>query len=136
MEADVPAAVPVDRFDPPAAAVLVNFGLIAGRDPTREETEQLARSLHEHLHAGSVIVEQRYEVGQQLDIRLHGVRIEVPHEAAESLGGGAPLRDWLIQTATRWVEDCAKSPGTTTLAERLAREAVVGGEDAPREDRA
>ena len=125
-------AVPLDVVKPPALAVLVNFGVVAGRKPTRPELEELARGLREAVRAVTIVDEQRLEVGEELDVLLEQVRIEVG-DAALAVAGTDPLelRARLIAIAEEWVSRCADHTGDNeTLAERIARQAVVdqGGE--------
>ncbi len=37
---DAPFAVPLERYEHPALRVLVNFGIVTGRDPTQQEIQQ------------------------------------------------------------------------------------------------
>jgi hypothetical protein len=125
-------AVPLDVLRLPALAVLVNFGLVTGRDPTRRELEELGHALHAFLPQVAIVDEQRYEIGEQLEILLREVRIEVAEAALEGLGSDAlSLRSRIIAIAAEWVRRCAADVGEpNTLAERLARQAVVDQEEA------
>ena len=126
-------AVPLDVVKSPALAVLVNFGLVAGRKPTRAELEELAHAVREVVPILTVVDEQRFEVGEEIEVLLEEVRIEVP-ESAVAMTGSDPLslRTRIVEIADRWVSRCATDAGEpATLAERIAREAVVGDDGAP-----
>ena len=121
-------ALPLDAVRQPALAVLVNFGVVAGRKPTRRELEELAGMLRELVPALTIVDEQRFEVGETTDVLLEEVRIEVP-EAAVAMTGADPLhlRAQIVEIAGAWVSGCSEAAGEpATLAERIARQAVVG----------
>jgi len=111
---------------PAALTVLVNFGIVAGRTPSRVEIEALWEAIRGDVSGVIISVEHRYEFrGSAAEICLDQVRIEVPEGTVprDQLGGVAPR----VLDATRgWVAECVQSlEGTMTLAERLARQAVV-----------
>lgn len=134
MATDPPLAVPLDPFTRPALAVLVNFGVATGRDPSREEIDELARELRRHVRTSTITAEQRYEVGEQVEILLHEVRIEVPDDVVEEMDEDAlAVRARILDVASAWAARCVeKVGGPMTLAQRLAREAVVDrGDETP-----
>ena len=120
-----PAAVPLDRFERPEIAVLVNFGLLAGREPSAAEIERLAERLLAEVERATIKREQRLDVGDRLNAFLQEVVIEIPDDAAPAAHRPV-LRERVIGTASEWVAECISDPGEPhTLAERLARQAVV-----------
>lgn len=133
LPSEPPYAVSLDGVERPAVEVLVNFGVAAGRKPTGEEVDELARAVKTLAGTALISVESRYEVGTELDVRLDTVRIEVPEDAL--LGQDVEeARTELVRLAGDWALACRASPGQAeTLAERIAREAVAG-EDRPARD--
>jgi hypothetical protein len=112
--------------EPACLTLLVNFGIVAGRTPSRVEIEDLWEAIGRDVSGAVISVEHRYEFqGSAAEVCLDQVRIEVPDETA--------LRDELSRVAPRvleatrgWVAECVQSPqGAMTLSERLARQAVV-----------
>ena len=105
----------------------MNFGVITGRDPAREEIDELARSLRQHVRAATITAEQRYDVGEQVAMCLHEVRIEVSDDVVDAMGEDAlAVRTRILDAAWEWAARCVdKVAGPMTLAERIAREAVV-----------
>ncbi|MEO6496185.1 MAG: hypothetical protein ABIO51_01750 [Solirubrobacteraceae bacterium] len=111
---------------PASVMVLVNFGIVAGRSPSRIEIETLWEALRRHVPGVIISVEQRYEFQESAaEICLDQVRIEVPDGTLpqEQLSG---LAQNVFDAARGWASECITSlEGTMTLAERLARQAVV-----------
>ena len=124
--------VPFDVTRQPAVAVLVNFGLVAGRKPTRRELTELGAELRSVVPVVTIIDEQRLEVGEQLDVLLEEVRIEVPEGALAMAGADVEtVQARMIAIAEAWLSRSATDPGASdTLALRIARQTVVD-EDAP-----
>ena len=125
MAGEPPIAVPLDRYDRPATAVLVNFGVVAGREPTAREVEELGRTLLGEVQRATIRREHRLEVGGDFAVSIHDVIVEVPDDVAD---GHHPLvlQARLVELASAWARACADDPGDPqTLAERLARQAVV-----------
>jgi hypothetical protein len=124
-------AVPLDVLKQPALAVLVNFGRVTGREPTRRELEQLAQVVRDLVPVFSIVDEQRFEVGEEIEVLLTEVRIEVSDTGLALTEADPPtLRSAIVAAARDWVSRCADDAGEpSTLAERLAGEAVVGEND-------
>jgi hypothetical protein len=120
-----PAAVPLDRYEQPELTVLVNFGLLAGREPSPAEIEKLAQRLLAEVERATIKREQRFDIGERLNAYLHEVVIEIPDDAASG-PHRLVLQQRVIEAASEWVEECIADPGDPhNLAERLARQAVV-----------
>ena len=125
MDGEPPIAVPLDRYDRPATAVLVNFGIVAGREPTAREVEELGRMLLAEVPRVTIRREHRLELGGEVDLSIDDVIVEVPDDVAD---GHHPLvlQARLVELASAWARACADDPGDPqTLAERLARQAVI-----------
>ena len=130
---DAPFAVPLERYERPALRVLVNFGIVTGRDPTQQEVRDLAREIERHAPSATIYVEQRYELGAGIDICLHEVRIEVPDQVVDGLREAIDrqeLQQRLVHAGAGWVARCVGSVGdSTSIAQLRARRAVVDGRD-------
>lgn len=81
--------------------VRINFGVIAGREATAAEIEELARELHARLPSFSIVSDQRYEFAGDVEAAVHQVRIEVEQPLEEELRGR------VLEIAERWASTCA-----------------------------
>ena len=81
--------------------IRVNFGLVSGREVTSAEVEELARELHGRLESFSVVSEQRFEFGGDVEASVHLVRIEVEEPLDDELRGR------VLEIAERWASTCA-----------------------------
>lgn len=98
-------AFSVEAHDPAAIEVLVNFGLLAGREATRAEIDRLVARLLPYLGEVSIVAEERLEVAQTSEASVHLVRIEVPPDQVN--GNADALRRRVIAQAESWARDCA-----------------------------
>lgn len=80
--------------------VSVNFGILAGRNATPAELEELGRRLVADAGDVSVVSEDRFELGVHSEAEVHQVRIEVD-------GCAEALRARVVATAERWARACA-----------------------------
>ena len=108
-----------------AIEVVANFGIVIGRDATAAEVERLATALLAHAPAVTVVAEHRYDVGERGAGRIHQIRVEI--DEVERFEVDA-VEDAVAAEIERWAEACAREPAGNTLAERLARDAVVNDE--------
>jgi hypothetical protein len=92
-------ADPALVFMPQSGEIRVNFGIFAGREATPAEIEELARDLKHKLSEFSIIAEQHFEFGRDVEAVVHLVRIEIPDADDE-------LRGRLLETVERWAEAC------------------------------
>ncbi len=111
MNLDPPIAFATTAGPPPAVEIRVNFGIIAGREATPAEIDDLARQLLGAVKDVSITSEQRYEIGRGHEATVHLVKIEVADEAISD-GNVDELRGRLIETASRWAEACAEARHT------------------------
>lgn len=111
---------------PTSLTLLVNFGMVAGRTPSRGGIESLWDAIRGYVSGAIISVEQRYEFhGSDAEICLDQVRIEIPDDVASRDISAEKQR--ILDIARQWAEECVQAiQGTLTLAERLARQAVVG----------
>jgi hypothetical protein len=100
-------AFTVNRHDPPAIEVRVNFGVFAGREATSIEIERLAAYLLDEVGEVSIIAEERHEMDSQVEASVHQVRIEL---AADRVPGEGAARDELeqriLERAEHWARAC------------------------------
>lgn len=80
--------------------VRVNFGMLAGREATRAELDDLAGRLLPLLGSVSVVAERRQETDGHAETELHQVRID--------LSADDPLED-VVAIAELWAEACFQS---------------------------
>ena len=100
---DAPFAVPLERYERPALRVLVNFGIVTGRDPSQQEVQELAREVERHAPSATIYVEQRYELGTGIHICLHEVRIEVPDQVVDGLRDTVEREELELADRISWV---------------------------------
>jgi hypothetical protein len=104
---DPAIAFRVPPHERPSLEVRVNFGMYAGRNATPAEIDDLARSLRTELLTFAVIGEDRHQFGDDVEMALHQVVIEVDHQNAAALSDEACER--VIETANRWAAACIAS---------------------------
>ena len=76
--------------------IRVNFGLFAGREATRAEIDDLAKSLLDEVDAITIVAEQRTVADREMEASVHQIRIELSEDD--------PQRPLLI--AEQWAEAC------------------------------
>ena len=105
---DLPIAFVTHVHEPPGLELLINFGVLTGREATPAEIDELAAALLGAASQVSIISEQRHEIGPQAEASLHQVRVELPHD---SLPGSGPdldaLERQLVAAAESWARACA-----------------------------
>ncbi len=107
---DPPIAFATHVHDEPAVEVRVNFGMLAGREATPAEIDDLAAILLKAAPQVSIISEQRHEIGQAVEASLHQVRIELEHGVVdEDPAALDSLERALVEAAERWAMHCAAS---------------------------
>jgi hypothetical protein len=74
-------AFAVQKQEPPALEVRVNFGMFAGRKATAAEIDDLAETLLEQVGAVSIVAEERHEIDDKSEASIHQVRIEIAPDA-------------------------------------------------------
>jgi hypothetical protein len=104
---DLTIAFPVQRHEPPAIEVRVNFGIFAGRGATPAEIDRLAEWLLDEVGEVSIIAEERHEIDANVEASVHQVRIEV---AAEDVPADAQRRaqieERILERAEHWARVC------------------------------
>ena len=109
-------AFAVQRHDPPAIEIRVNFGVFAGREATPAEIDRLAEWLLDEVGEVSIISEERHEIDAQVEASVHQVRIEVSPENIDGDRGQVEQR--ILERAEYWARQC--------VAERHAEITDVG----------
>lgn len=104
MDADPQVALPDPGGD--GLVVRVNFGILAGRQATPAELDDLGRTLVREFGDVTVVAEERFEVGQHSEAELHQIRIELDEPAVDT-----ELRQRLLETTERWARACADDRG-------------------------
>jgi hypothetical protein len=96
---DPTIAFVVDRHDPPALEVRVNFGVFAGREATAAEIDRLAEWLLDEVGRVSIVSEERHEIDAHGEAVIHQVRIEVDADGDE-------LEQRILERANHWARLC------------------------------
>ena len=96
-----PIAFTVSRTPPPAAEIRINFGILAGREATPAEIDELGRALLAIVSDVSIVAEQHYEMGRGHEAVVHLVKVELDGE----IGDGVEER--VVEAAERWARACA-----------------------------
>ena len=100
-------AFAVEKQEPPAIEVRVNFGVFAGREATAAEIERLAEWLLDEVGEVSIISEERHEMDANVEASVHQVRIEVASESGPADGPGREsLIKRLVERAEHWAHTC------------------------------
>jgi hypothetical protein len=91
----------------PGLEVRINFGMLAGRDATAAEIDDLGQLLLPEVGDVAIVAEQRRELSDDSEVALHQVRVELdedrlPHEEYE-LG---ELCGRLVSIAEQWAREC------------------------------
>jgi hypothetical protein len=82
--------------------VAVNFGVLAGRQATNAELEELGRRLVADTGEVALVSEERFELGPHSEAELHQVRLELDGDSLDD-----ELRDRVVATAEAWARACA-----------------------------
>lgn len=75
-----PSTVFINRPAPTEVEVRVNFGMLAGREATPAELDELATQLLPLLDTVSIVAEHRQETDGHGETELHQVRIDLAEE--------------------------------------------------------
>lgn len=92
-----PSLVVLSQPSPPEFELRVNFGMLAGREATRAELDDLAQRLLAVLGEVTIVAERRTEVDEHGEAELHQVRVDLVETA--------PLAE-VVEIAERWAETC------------------------------
>jgi hypothetical protein len=100
-----PVSMAMDRNELPIAFaedadVIVNFGILSGREATQAELDRLALALR-RAGAGAdmtITAERRQDYGRAFEGVVHQVRVTVP---------GSPT-EWVEAICSAWAQSCAE----------------------------
>jgi hypothetical protein len=85
----------------------VNFGILAGREATPAEIDQLAQQLLPKIDRVTIVSEQRYEIGTDAEGTVHQVRVTIePDQLPDSDDKLAELRGRLLELTEQWARTC------------------------------
>jgi hypothetical protein len=105
--ADLPIAFVTHIHEEPAVDLRINFGVLAGREATPAELEELATTLLSSAPQLSIIAENRHEISRDAEAALHQVRVELAHDAVPGdVGELDSLEQTLVAAAERWARAC------------------------------
>lgn len=57
--------------------IRINFGMFAGREATKAEIDDLARTLLEEVPDVTIVAEQRFAVDRETEVSVHQIRVEL-----------------------------------------------------------
>jgi hypothetical protein len=92
----------VETTDDGELEIRLNFGILAGRQATQAELEQLGHALVSESGDVSIVAEERLELSRHSEAELHQVRIRLEGESLDET-----LRYRLVALAERWARECA-----------------------------
>jgi hypothetical protein len=91
----------VERRDPPAIEVRVNFGVFAGREATPAEIDRLAEWLLDEVGEVTIVSEEHHEIDAHGEAVIHQVRIDVAT-------GDKKLAEKVLARAWHWARLCVE----------------------------
>src|SRR3954449_2707954 len=92
----------------PGLLIRVNFGILAGREATPAEIDELARLLRPDLGEVSIVAETRHEIGRGVEAAVHQVRIELDADALPAdEDARTELCGKIVDRADFWARLCA-----------------------------
>ena len=97
----------VREVEPPGVEVRVNFGVFAGRGATPAEIDELAKSLLPKVGEVAIVAEERHEIGEDSEVSLSQVRIEVsPEQLPDDEHELDQMCGRLVEAAEAWARAC------------------------------
>ena len=104
---DLTIAFPVQRHEPPAIEVRVNFGMFAGRPATPAEIDRLAEWLLDEVGEVTIVSEERHEIDANVEASVHQVRIEVaPESVPADRAQRTQIERRILERAEHWARVC------------------------------
>jgi hypothetical protein len=98
-----PVAFTITHRDPPGAEIRINFGILAGREATPAEIDELGRTLLQLVSGVSIVSEQHYEMGRGHEAVVHLVSVALDDD--ELLDDSVEER--VVAAAEQWARACA-----------------------------
>ena len=104
---DEPQIAFVTSSEPPALEIRVNFGIFAGRPATPAEIDELAQALLPEVGDVSIVAEERHEIGDDVEVSVHQVRVEIDGEHLPTSDTEVEqLSERLLHATRRWAKAC------------------------------
>ena len=84
-------------------SVLVNFGVLTGREATQAELDRLAHALRQRGAGAEMTITaaRRQDYGPGAETVLHQVQVSLPHSAAHATS-------WVLAVCDEWAMRCAE----------------------------
>lgn len=104
--------LPVDLLELPLTfveddgTIVVNFGILTGREATQAEIDRLARSLSTEAHAGpdiTIVSSRRQDYGVGIETVTHQILVTVSNGVAFEVE--ALCRAWVLRCGEDWRVD-------------------------------
>jgi hypothetical protein len=93
--------------EPAGLEIRVNFGVFAGRDATTAELEELGKLLVPEAGEISIVGEERHEIGEDVEIVLHQVRVAIaPENVPDDRTERKAFCERLVTLAEIWARQC------------------------------
>ena len=96
------------EVEAPGLDVRVNFGVLAGREATPAEIDELAHALQPDLPDLTIVSERRHEFGGHSEAELHQVRIVVRSSLLSNGHEADDARRLVLSRAEQWARACAE----------------------------
>ena len=93
--------------EPAGLELRINFGVFAGRDATSAELEELGKLLVSEAGEISIVGEERHEIGEDVEIVLHQVRVAIaPENVPDDRTERKAFCERLVTLAEIWARQC------------------------------
>jgi hypothetical protein len=104
---ETPVAFVVDELGP-GLEIVVNFGILTGREATQAEVDRLARTLLPDADPLAIVAARRHEYAAGSETVVHQVVVQVGE-------GGESAAERLRAACEAWATDCAAERHLETL---------------------
>jgi hypothetical protein len=99
----------VPAHERPALELRVNFGVFAGRQATAAEIDRLGARLLTEVESVTIVAEERYEIGADVEASVGLVRVELsPGQLPEYSDERLELEQRLVAHADEWATECVE----------------------------
>jgi hypothetical protein len=98
-----PVAFTITHREPPGAEIRINFGILAGREATPAEIDELGRILLQLVSGVSIVAEQHYEMGGGHEAVVHLVKVELDDDGLLT----DEVESRVVEAAEQWARACA-----------------------------
>jgi hypothetical protein len=101
VETELPISFVTPSPDARTVQIRVNFGMVAGREATLAEIDDLARAVLREVDQITIVAERRHVYADGTEAMLHQVAIELDELPNDP--------DRLVEIADRWARACFAS---------------------------